>query len=233
MIGRLAHNDAAFANLRCAYSAGSVLPVPVGEMMHRRFGIKIGQVYGATEVGSVTFNDPGGRDYDPSSAGAPMNGVQIRAVALNGGEEGHIQVSAPSMFSGYLHGDGTEIQDGFFATGDVGRVSSDGRLTITGRLKLLIDVGGFKVNPTEVELLLSEHPAVAECLVVPVPLTETVNRLKALIIPRHGDQPPAADDLARFARQRLTAYKVPRLFEIRQTLPRTPTGKVLRHLIES
>jgi acyl-coenzyme A synthetase/AMP-(fatty) acid ligase len=238
MIGRLAPDEASFPSLRCAYSAGSVLPVPVSDMLRRRFDLRIGQVYGATEIGSVTFNDPHGRDFDPASAGAPMDGVVMRALTSSGfpalaNTEGQIYVAAPSMFSGYLHGDGTEIDGGFFATGDVGRMSSSGHLTITGRLKLLIDIGGLKVNPTEVEQLLLEHPAVAECVVVPVPLTDTVNRLKALIIPRHAHQPPGAEELARFARAHLTAYKVPRMFEIRHWLPRTATGKVLRHLIEA
>ncbi len=238
MIARLAPDDAHFPSLRCAYSAGSLLPVPVSEIVHRRFGLRIGQVYGTTEIGSVTFNDPHSRDFDPASAGAPMDGVKIRPLTSSGvpalaNTESQIHISAPSMFTGYLHGDGTEINNGFFATGDIGRVSENGHLTLTGRLKLMIDVGGLKVNPTEVEQMLLEHPAVAECIVIPVPLTDTVNRLKALIIPRHGQQPPAADDLARFARARLTAYKVPRIFEIRHSLPRTATGKILRHLIQA
>jgi acyl-CoA synthetase (AMP-forming)/AMP-acid ligase II len=237
MIGRLAPDDARFPSLRCAYSAGSLLPAPVSEMVHRRVGLRIGQVYGATEIGSVTFNDPHSRDFDPTSAGVPMEGVKIRPLTSSGvpalaNTESQIHVSAPSMFSGYLHGDGSEIADGFFATGDIGRVTEKGELTLTGRLKLMIDVGGFKVNPTEVEQMFLEHPAVAECIVIPVPLTDTVNRLKALIIPRHAHQPPAVDELALFARARLTAYKVPRMFEIRHSLPRTATGKVLRHLIE-
>lgn len=238
MIGRLAPSEAAFRALRVAYSAGSVLPLPVSEMVLRRFGVRIGQVYGATEVGSVTFNDPAAAEFDPMCAGRGLGGVTIRTMTSSGvpamtGTEANVHVSAPSMFRGYLGGDGSEIRDGFFATGDVGRLSSSGQLTVTGRVKLLIDVGGLKVNPTEVEQMLLEHPAVAECVVIPVPLTETVNRLKALIIPRFEQQPPAADELTRFARARLTAYKVPRIFEIRHSLPRTATGKVLRHLIEA
>jgi acyl-CoA synthetase (AMP-forming)/AMP-acid ligase II len=238
MIGRLVPSGASFPTLRLAYSAGSVLPMPVSEMVQRRFNLRIGQVYGATEIGSVTFNDPHGRDFDPGSAGMPMRDVEIRTVTPGGaaalaGSEAQVEVSAPSMFDGYIGGDGSEISGGFFSTGDVGRLSASGKLTITGRMKLLIDVGGLKVNPTEVEQLLLEHPAVAECVVISVPLTETVNRLKALIIPRYEQQPPAAEELARFARARLTAYKVPRVFEMRENFPRTPTGKVLRHLIEA
>jgi acyl-coenzyme A synthetase/AMP-(fatty) acid ligase len=238
MMGRLADDNVTFPSLRTAYSAGAVLPPRVAESMTSRFGVRVGQIYGATEVGSVTFNDPHDSDFDPTSAGVPMRDVIIRTVTLSGvnalvGTEGQVQISAPSMFSGYVGGDGTEITGGFFSTGDIARLSPSGHLTITGRQKLMIDVGGLKVNPIEVEQLLLEHPCVGECVVVPVALSETVNRLKAVIIPRHEADPPAADELTRFARARLTAYKVPRLFEIRQSLPKTATGKVLRHLVEA
>ena len=238
MLSCLADEGARFTSLRTAYSAGSVLPPRVYEGVSGKFGIRIGQVYGATEVGSVTFNDPHATGFDAGSAGFPMRGVSIRVVTSSGvpsliGTEGQVQISAPSMFSGYVDGDGSEIDNGFFPTGDIGRLSGGGRLAITGRHKLLIDVGGLKVNPIEVEQLLLEHPLVAECVVIPVAMSDTVNRLKALIVPRHDDDPPAPDELSRFARARLTAYKVPRVFEIRRSLPRTATGKVLRHLIEA
>ncbi|MBA2708766.1 MAG: acyl--CoA ligase [Gemmatimonadaceae bacterium] len=238
MLGRLADQDARFASVRTAYSAGAILPPRVSESMRARFGMRIGQVYGATEVGSVTFNDPHAASFDPASAGLPMRDVTIRVVTSSGvpslqGTEGHVHISAPSLFTGYVGGDGMEINGGFFWAGDIARVSTTGHLTITGRHKLLIDVGGLKVNPIEVEQLLLEHPSVGECVVVPIALSDTVNRLKAVIIPRQESAPPAADELTRFARARLTAYKIPRLFEIRDFLPKTATGKVLRHLIEA
>jgi len=238
MVGRLADDSVNFASLRTAYSAGAVLPPRVSDMMMTRFGLRLGQVYGATEVGSITFNDPHAASFDPGSAGLPMRDVVIRIVTSSGvpalrGTEGHVQISAPSMFSGYVGGDGTEVINGYFSAGDIARLSPGGHLTLTGRHKLLIDVGGLKVNPIEVEQLLLEHPSVGECVVVPVALSATVNRLKAVIIPRQHNLPPAADELTRFARARLTAYKVPRLFEFRASLPKTATGKVLRHLIEA
>jgi acyl-CoA synthetase (AMP-forming)/AMP-acid ligase II len=126
----------------------------------------------------------------------------------------------------------SHLCDGFFLTGDLGRVDGHNRLTITGRLKLLIDVGGLKVNPLEVEEVLSQHPDVAACVVLPVRVSDTVSRLKAIIQPRHPDGPgPSPEALRRFARGRLTLYKVPRLFEVRKSLPRSPTGKILRNMV--
>ena len=103
--------------------------------------------------------------------------------------------------------------------------------TITGRTKLLIEVGGLKVNPLEVEAVLAQHPGVEQCVVVPVRVSDTVCRLKAVVTPRPGAEAPSPDSLRRFARERLVPYKVPRVFEVRPTLPLSPTGKVLRHLV--
>ena len=142
------------------------------------------------------------------------------------------------MMAGYLPagtgGDGlSPVVDGYFLTGDLGRMDGAGNLTITGRIKLLIDVGGLKVNPLEVEEVLAQHPEVSACVVLPVRVTDTVCRLKAIVTPRDpaGGAGPTPESLRRFARGRLTLYKVPRLFEVRATLPRSPTGKILRQFV--
>ena len=191
----------------------------------------------------MTFNDPNRAGaFDPASVGRPMRGVDIRILDVDDprpdgplmhGVEGQVAVRANSMMEGYLNDDTAgALLDGYSLTGDLGRVDGQGRLTLTGRIKLLIDVGGLKVNPLEVEEVLAQHPQVAACVVVPVPVSETVSRLKAIVMPRDPDGPgPTPESLRRFARDRLTAYKVPRLFELRKTLPRSPTGKVLRHLV--
>jgi long-chain acyl-CoA synthetase len=129
----------------------------------------------------------------------------------------------------HIAGDGnTPFIDGFIMTGDLAKLDQHGALSITGRLRLLIDVGGRKVNPIEVEQVIREHPQVAECVVVPVQVSQTVSRLKAVVIPKGN---PTPEEIRDFARERLTAYKVPRLVEFRDNLPRTPLGKILRHLV--
>ena len=99
------------------------------------------------------------------------------------------------------------------------------------RLKLLIDVAGLKVNPLEVEAVLSTHPAVAACVVVPLPVTETVTRLKAIVV-RHARAPVTGEDLRLFLRERVAQYKVPRAYEFRDDLPRSAAGKVLRREVQ-
>src|SRR5207248_9893851 len=176
-----------------------------------KFGVRIGQLYGATEIGSVTFSDPACEHFNPAGVGRPFDGVDIKIV------EGEVLVRAPSMFQGYLN----EPASGYFHTGDLGHLEEQGNLTITGRLKLLIEVGGLKVNVLEVEDLLAQHPAVAEAAVVAVRVSDTVSRLKAVVTPKSIDNPPVPEEIRRFLRERLTAYKVPRLVEVRDSLPRS------------
>lgn len=221
--------------LRLAYSAGANLPRRVYDTCVQRFGVRIGQLYGMTEIGSATFNDPAAPDHDPGGVGAPMGGVKVRIVSPDAGGEGEVAVWAPSMLTRYLPVPGaaqehpTFLPDGYFPTGDLGRIDADGRLTITGRLKLIVDVGGLKVNLLEVEEALRGYPAVADCAVVAVPVSDTVCRLKAYVVPAAGEGHVPFDEVRAYLRARLSAHKVPRAFELRDALPRSATGKVLRH----
>lgn len=218
----------------CVYSAGAILPASVVQEFEGRFGAAIGQLYGASEAGSVTFVS-GDERPDPTCVGPPFPDIDVRIVEPGGGHlmdvpagaEGEVVIRAPSMLARYV-GDRDECTtDGYWHSGDLGRYDAQGKLHITGRLKLLIDVGPEKVNPLEVESALRDHPAVAECVVKPVPVTETVCRLRAVVVVAAGAA-ATAEELRLFLRDRLSAYKVPRVFEFRTDLPRSPTGKVLR-----
>jgi acyl-CoA synthetase (AMP-forming)/AMP-acid ligase II len=230
-----------FPTLRRVYSAGGPLPFSTSEAFYKKFSLRIGQVYGSTEVGSVTFNNPDEPDFDPLCVGKPMDGVSIRildrdnpkiATPLPRGAEGLVAIQSLSMLRGYV--DGQEVLvDGHFLTGDIGRVNESGSLTFSGRYKLLIDIGGRKVNPLEVEAVLSQHPAIGACVVVPIRLSETVQRLKAVVTPARPGIELSIQDLRKFAQERLSRYKVPRVFEVRPTLPTSPAGKVIRRLVES
>ena len=231
-------------NLRHAFSAGAQLPQGVYDAFISRFGVPIGQIYGATEFGTVTFNSPADPDFQPMSVGRPLPGVEIRLLdpetnlpistpksETANSPEFHLAIRATSMLS-HLVGDSTSpFSDGFILTGDLATLSPAGTLTITGRLRLLIDVAGRKVNPIEVELTLREHPLVADCVVVPIQVSQTVSRLKAIVVPRTPATAADAQSLRDFAGQRLSAYKIPRIIEFRPSLPKTSLGKVLRHLV--
>ena len=232
----LARGATTAPSLRKAISAGGPLPSGVFEEFRRNVGVAIGQIYGSTEFGSVTYSDPDEADFVPGSVGRPLSGVTIRILdpdtprleqPLPAGEEGQVAVSAPSMLCEYLGEPDAPTRDGFFLTGDLGRLDAAGRLTLSGRTALLIDVAGRKVNPLEVEQALACHPRVAEVVVVPIPYSRTVGRMKAVIVAR-GPGELREEELRSFLRKRLAAYKIPRRFEFLAALPRSPAGKILR-----
>jgi len=222
---------------RLAFSAGSILPDQVRHRFESTWNLRIGDLYGASELGTVTFNHPDSKAYAAGSVGLPLDGVSIRALdplnptrQLGAGEEGHIAIAADSMFCGYLDGDAPML-GGHWLTGDVGRLDGEGRLFLTGRTKCLIDIGGVKVNPMELEETLTSHPEVLECVIVPLQESPTITRLHAVFVPRNADQPPAPEALREFMRARVSGVKVPRVFEAVRSLPRSDTGKVLRQAI--
>lgn len=174
--------------------------------------------YGMTEMaGYVTaldWNDP--PEVRRTQLGAPLPGVEIRIVDASGrrcadGEIGEIRVRGPGMFSGY-HGQppgtGTDA-DGFFLTGDLGRIDAMGTFHLVGRSKDLLRVKGINVSPLEVEAILSAHPAVEAAYVVGLPPDGLEQQLVALIVPRFPATPPTHADLHAHARAALSHYKCP------------------------
>jgi long-chain acyl-CoA synthetase len=149
--------------------------------------------------------------------------VEIRIL------DGEVAVRSPAQTSGYSDMDELNREafgDGFFLTGDLGSLDERGRLTITGRTKLLIEVGGYKVDPIEVADVVEAHPGVREAVIVGVDGREGADQLvKAVVVP---DGQLEEADLIAFCQERLANYKVPRVVEVRDEIPRSPLGKVLR-----
>jgi acyl-CoA synthetase (AMP-forming)/AMP-acid ligase II len=237
LVSRLALTGAARHSLRCAVSAGSPLSVRVAAQFEARVGVRVSQIYGASEFGSVTFGDARSAAYVPGTVGLPLPGValQVRSPgdgpSLPAGSEGELWVAAPSMMSRYLDDAERPAADGFLRTGDLGRLDERGALTLTGRLKLLIDVAGQSINPLELEACLNLHPGVLESVVVAMPHSDTSERLKAIVVPEPGARPDPLEIL-RHARLHLARSKVPRAVEIRDEVPRTPTGKINRRELQ-
>jgi long-chain acyl-CoA synthetase len=226
--------------LRLCYSAGSALPEPAFRGFLDRYGVAVRQLYGCTEAGVITINV----DPDPvataASVGTPAHGVTVQVVdeedvPLAAGEVGEVTVRSPAQTRGYA--DMEELnreafRDGSYYTGDLGRLDDEGRLFITGRKKLFIEVAGHKVDPIEVEDVLTAHPKVREAVVVGVRgRVEGEEVVKAAIVPRDGDCDQR--ELIEFCRQRLANFKVPQVVEFREEIPKSPLGKILRkYLIE-
>ncbi|MDA0294958.1 MAG: fatty acid--CoA ligase family protein [Planctomycetota bacterium] len=233
------------SRLRLAYSAGSSLPEVVREAFAEAWGCPTGNLYGATELGTITYGI-GGLD-------AAVAGVSIRVAAVvdeDGGEvpvvtaegSGELVVRSDAMFAGYLAARDAEVDpgrrlEGHFRTGDLGRVHAEGRVEITGRAKIQFDVGGLKVNPTEVEEVLAAHPAIREVAVIPLPLTATVTRVRAVVVVDCSGDPERESlirrELGALAARDLAPHQRPRVIDFVDSLPRTLTGKLLRgRLIE-
>lgn len=225
------HGPTAHA-LRRVYSAGSALPETIAARMQHSWGIRADDLYGASELGTITLSNEQGRHT--------VDGVVLRVVDPDihdalvdraPGVRGEVVVHSDAMFDGYIDDRHSAPRlertiDGFFRTGDLGVIDADGP-RIVGRLKLQFDVGGLKVNAEEVERVLASAHGVAHAVVVPMTITATLQRLRAFIEPRPGATIDLAE-LARIARAHLSPHEVPRDFEIVATLPRTPSGKLLR-----
>lgn len=234
-----APGSADLSSLRLCISAANALPRSTFDAFDRKFGVPIRQMYGCTEAGAVTLN----LDDDPratvTSVGHPLQGVEVSIVDGEGaelevGRNGEVVIRSPAMTAGYAGMDDLNAmafrEIGYFS-GDRGRIDEHGRLFITGRKKLLIDVKGDKVDPIEVEDVLAVHPKVSEVVVVGVASDVAGEQLiKAVVVPRRECQ---ERELVRYCRERLADYKVPQLVEFREDIPRSPAGKVLRkYLVE-
>ncbi len=226
--------------LRRVFSAGSPLPLRVFDRFLAVTGVPIGQFYGATEFGSITYNDPNALQFEPLSVGPAIGATEIRVVdparddphaQLGPGEEGRVAVRGPTLLAGYANAP-SPLRDGWLVTGDLGALDALGRLRISGRTAFVFDVGGKKVNPAEVERVLGLHPAVREAVVLPGAASDTVERIWAVIVPEPGEQPDPAE-LRRFAATQLPPHMIPRRFELRAEPPRSASGKILRTALRS
>ncbi|MEM6914438.1 MAG: long-chain fatty acid--CoA ligase, partial [Pseudomonadota bacterium] len=150
------------------------------------------------------------------------------------GERGEIAVKGPQVMAGYWKKpEETEhvFNDGWFLTGDIGVMDSDGYFSIVDRKKDMIVVSGFNVYPNEIEDCLATHPGVLECAVIGVEDPSTGEAVKAFIVAR--DKTLKSDDIRTHCKAHLTAYKVPKTVEFRDSLPKSNVGKILRKDLRS
>jgi long-chain acyl-CoA synthetase len=227
------------ATLDLCVSGGSALPVEVLRGFDEAFGAKVLEGYGLSETtGMGSFNPPD-RERKPGSIGVPIGGTEMKAVDDDGnevaqGEPGEIVMRGPFVMSGYWdREDATRetIRDGWFHTGDIATVDEDGYFFIVDRKKELIIRGGYNVYPREIEEALYEHPAVREAAVVGVAHESLGEEVAAAIVLKEGEE-ATPEELRDFAKQRVAAYKYPRVIWLTDDLPKGPTGKILKREIE-
>ena len=229
---RIARSD---HTLRLVYTAGSPLPDAVRAAFETAWNVPVGDLYGMTEVGTITWGFKNDRRPVPGvSIGVVDPDADDEAARIHPHGSGEIVVASDAMSSGSVadadaRPDPGRRIDGHLRTGDLGEIDELGRVRITGRAKLQFDVGGLKVNPEEVESVLRRIPGVREIVVVPLELSETVTRVMAVVVPGVGVDRPTLDAALRAAaRAELAGHQRPRMVRFVESLPRSATGKLLR-----
>jgi long-chain acyl-CoA synthetase len=224
---------------RAALSGGAPLDPALHRAWERAAGTPLGEGYGLTEASPVICVDAVDGTRRPGSIGRPLEGVQLRLVDEHGadvaaGETGELVVRGPNVMTGYwrrpAETEAVLSADGWLRTGDLACCGEDGRYEIVGRAKELIISEGYNVYPREVEQALMKHPAVQEAAALGVPHPLLGEEVVACAVLRPGAQ-VTTESLLRYAARRLARYKVPRRLWFVEALPRTATGKVVKHHI--
>ncbi len=229
-----------FASLTHPISGGEPLSPKVDQVWQERFGVRIYEGYGMTEASPVVSLNTR-RHYRPRSVGRPLPGISVTAVDADGrplppNHDGELVVRGHCVMRGYLNKPeltASVIRGGGLWTGDIGRIDDDGFITITGRAKEMLIVGGENVFPIEIETVLTQHPAVAEAAVIGVRDDLRGELPVAFVVPVPGVPPPTETELRGFCRDRLAAYKIPRQIHFAADLPRSPTGKILKRALRA
>ncbi|GAB3652318.1 long-chain-fatty-acid--CoA ligase [Glycomyces tarimensis] len=237
--------------LRYAVSGGAALPVALLEAFEEAYGAQVHEGYGLTETSpSCTFNITA-EPIRPGTVGRPMWGVDVAVAdpeaedriellpdpAPDGQSElGELVVRGHNLMKGYLgRPDATAaaVVDGWFRTGDLGTVDADGIVTIVDRKKDMIIRNGYNVYPTEVEAVLARHPAVSIAAIFGVPDEMHGQEVHAAVVLAEG-RSATAEELVAYMKEKVAAYKYPRVVHLVETLPLGPSGKVLkRELVET
>ncbi|QDF68041.1 AMP-binding protein [Shewanella sp. SNU WT4] len=232
-----------FSQLKLTISGGAALTPIAAKLWQATTGCSISEGYGLSETSPVvSLNCPGKEVL--GTIGRPVLGTEVRILNGEGievalGEAGELAVKGPQVMQGYWQRpkETADVMtvDGFFRTGDIAIADANGMHTIVDRIKDIIIVSGFNVYPNEVEGILSSHPKVLECAVVGVHDNKSGEAVRAVIV--LTPETAACDELKReikdFCAQQLTAYKLPKIIDFVEQLPKSTVGKVLRRQLRS
>jgi len=200
-------------------------------------GADLVEAYGMTESTTIITLTPWRGTLKSGSVGVPIPDTDLKIVdidtgkkEMNVGEEGEVIFKGPQMCLGYYNKPdetANSIRDGWFYTGDIGKLDEDGYLYIVDRKKDMIIAGGFNIYPRDIDEVLFEHPKVLEACAIGVPDEYRGETVKAYIVPKPGET-LTEEELNSFCRERLSAYKVPKIYEFIDELPKSAVGKILR-----
>ena len=238
ILGRAKRNEDSVSRnrLRFIRSSSASLPVPVLNGLEETFGTRVVEAYAMTEAAHQMCSNPlPPRQRKPGTVG-PAAGPKVRisdtAVLkfLAPGQEGEIVISGENVTQGYINNpeaNAKDFVDGWFRTGDLGVMDEEGYVKVTGRLKEIINRGGEKIAPLEVDDVLLDHPAIEQVCTFAIPHDKLGEEVGAILVLKEGES-VAKDEVQRFARERLAPFKVPREVIFSSDIPKGPTGKVQR-----
>jgi long-chain acyl-CoA synthetase len=243
MFGALLHHPEREAfdtsTLRTCITGGASMPVEVLRGFEDAFGAIVLEGYGLSETSPVSSSNHPDKERKPGSIGTPIEGVEMRVVDENDepveqGEVGEIVIRGHNIMKGYWQRpDATEeaMRGGWFHSGDMARTDEEGYFFIVDRKKDLIIRGGYNVYPREVEEVLYEHPKIREAAVVGVPHDEWGEEIGAAVVLMEGEE-LSPEEISAYVKDRIAAYKYPRIVWFLDDLPKGPTGKILKREIE-
>jgi len=227
------------SSLRLCMSGGAAMPGEVMRGFEDAFKCQVLEGYGLSETSPVaSFNHPD-KERKIGSIGTPIEGVEMKVVDDDGndieqGEVGEIVIKGHNIMKGYWKREEAtqeSIKDGWFATGDMGKIDEDGYFFIVDRKKELIIRGGYNVYPREIEEVLYEHPAIEEAAVIGVPDDNMGEEVGAAVVLKKGES-LSEDELRDYVKEQVASYKYPRKIWFPDELPKGPTGKILKREIE-
>jgi long-chain acyl-CoA synthetase len=223
------------SSLKFCVSGGAALPIEVKRKFEDRFKVKIQEAYGLSETSPLACSQDVDGTHKAGSIGKPMWGIEMMigdeaCKPMPVGQPGEVLIRGHNIMKGYYkrpEATAEAMRGGWFHSGDIGTLDADGDFSIVDRKKDLIIRGGFNVYPREVEEILYQHPAVREAAVVGVPHEKYGEEVQA-VIALHPGQPATPEEIITHCKQHLAAFKYPRIVRIIDTLPKGPTGKILR-----
>jgi len=222
--------------LRLGVSGGAALPVEILKNFEKKYNVQILEGYGLSETCPVaTFNQTH-KPCKPGSIGFPIWGVEVKICneqdqEVSVGEVGEVVICGHNVMKGYYNkpeATAEAFKGGkWFHTGDLGKMDEDGFFYIVDRVKDMIIRGGFNVYPRELEEVLLTHPAISLAAVIGVPHERHGEEVKAVVVLKEGQQ-ATADEIIAWSKEQMAAYKYPRIVDIRDSLPMSATGKILK-----
>ena len=238
----LHYPDADKYDVRLQYcvSGGAPIPMEVMKAFDEKYNVSIQEGYGLSETSPAACFNTLDFAKKPGSIGKPIPYVRMRIVDDNDeerarGERGEVVIRGYNIMKGYYkrpEATAEALRNGWFHTGDIGIEDEEGYFFIVDRKKDMILRGGFNVYPREVEEVLYAHPAIMEAAVIGVPDEEHGEEVKAVVALKPGHE-VAPEELVTYCKEHLAAYKYPRIVEIRDSLPKGPTGKILKRELRS